>query len=244
MTLAYVQDGETLTIPCPAAGSTIGVWLVEGGILGQALKTTTSGLDLEVYCPRVGTVVRMTKATGFVPVAGEVAFFDFGSDNRLEAFTTAAGVRPVGYYAAAALTGDTAARVIWDPARAQADVEVIQITLAPKANDVIAYAVKSPFAGKAIGASYYTMEAPTSALGAITLVAQNPGVSDNTILNAANFNLETATANAHTAFTLTATAADLVVAKNGILEFIVTSDNADAVVLPVDVWVAIQRTGT
>lgn len=243
MTLAYVQDGETLTIPCPAAGSTLAAWLSVGGILGQALKTTTSGLDLEVYCPKVGTVVRMTKATGFVPVAGEVAFFDFGSDNRLESWSTGADVRPVGYYAAAALTGDTAARVIWDPARAQADVAIGHITLDPRANDISAWQVKSPFAGKLIAMSYYTMELPASGGGAATLLAQNPGVSDATLLNAATFNLETATANALTAFTLSGTPASLVVAKDGILEFQVTSDNADLAGGFVDVWTVIQRTG-
>jgi hypothetical protein len=240
MTLAFVQNGETLTIPCPAAGSTLGNWLIVGGIIGQALKTTTSGLDLEIYCPKPGTVVRLTKATGFVPVAGEVAFFDFVTDNRLESWAVAA--RPVGFYAAAALTGDTAARVIWDPVGAEAAVAVEHITLEPRADDVSAWTVRAPFAGKVIGMSYYTMEKPASAAGTVVLLAQNPGVSDGTLLNAATFDLEGATENAVTAFTLSATAADLVVAKGGALEFQVTSNNADLAGGFVDVWVIIQRT--
>lgn len=243
MTLAYVQDGETLTIPCPAAGSTLAQWMAVANILGQALKTTTSGLDLELWCPKPGTVVRLAKQSGVIPTAGAVAFFDFGSDQRLEAYSTGADVRPVGFYAAAALTGDTAARVIWNPNAAAAAISIEHITLVPRANDVTAWAYVAPFASKLIAGSYYTMEKPASSGGTCVLVAQNAGVSDHTLLSTANLDLEGITENAVTALTLSSIAADLVMAKGGVLEFQVTSNNADLVGGAVDLWLVVERTG-
>lgn len=240
MTLAFVQPGETLTIPCPAAGSTLAQWMQVGGILGQALKTTTSGLDLELWCPPRGTVVRMTKVAGFVPALGDIAYYDF-TDGRLES-----SGRPVGFYAAAALTGDTAARVVWDPAAAEGAAEdaalELSVHVAMVANQVVTYTIVAPFACTVSAPAYFTDAKPTSAGGAATLAILN-GHGGNTMLNAASISLETATENAKTALTVTATAADLVVAKGGLIEIVATSDNADLVVgSGIDVFVTLTRT--
>lgn len=245
MTLAYVQDGEMLTVPCPAAGATLGDWLAIGGLVGQAQKTTTSGLDLELYCPKVGDIVRMTKVTGIIPVAGEVAFFDFGTDQRLEAYSTQAGLRPVGFYEKAALTGDTAARVRWDPAAAEAALVRVTLSILLDAGIVQAKTTPfiAPFAGKIVGLAYYIDGKPTSAAGAALLTAINASVSDNTLISTANINLETATEDAVTAMTLSSTAADLVLAKGAVAEFVATPDNADIVAgTGIHIQVVFQRT--
>lgn len=231
MTLSYVQDGEILTIPCPAAGTTVALWYQIGGIFGQALKTTTSGLDLELYVPEPGTVVRMTKATGFIPAAGDVAFFDFGSDNRLESFAFGGQVTPIGFYAAAALTGDTAAEVIWDPARARHAVirEKILIPLdATKAVTKTGY-FEAPFTGKIVGLSYLADVKPSSSAGTVVGTLANLGVSSHTLINAATFDFEGMTEDAVTAFTLTATAADLAMAVGTLASFAIAADNTDMV---------------
>lgn len=245
MTLAYVQDGETLTIPCPAAGATLGNWLAVGGLVGQALNTQTSGLDLQLHCPEVGTIVRIPKATGFVPVAGEVAFLDFGTDQQLESYSTQAGIRPVGFYKAAALTGDTAAVVRWDPVGAEA--AVVQRTISVQLDATKVQAKTTPFiapwAGKIVGLAYYVDGKPTSASGTVLLTAINAAISDHTLISTANLDLESVTEDALTAMTLTSTAADLVLAKGEVAEFVATPDNTDLVAgTGIHIQVVFQRT--
>ncbi len=245
MTLAYVQDGEMLTVPCPAAGATLGDWLAIGGLVGQAQKTTTSGLDLELYCPKVGDIVRMTKVTGIIPVAGEVAFFDFGTDQRLEAYSTQAGLRPVGFYEKAALTGDVGARVRWDPIGAENALVNVTLSLYLDAAAAVVKTVPfiAPWAGKIVGLAYYVDAKPTSSSGTVVLTAINASVSDDTLISTANLDLEGVTEDALTAMTLSSTAADLVLAKNAVAEFVATANNTDLVAgTGVHFQVVFQRT--
>jgi hypothetical protein len=183
----------------------------------------------------------MPKASGFIPTLGAIAYFDFGSDNRLES-----SGRPVGFYAAAALTGDTAARVVWDPAGAEAAAEdaalELQVHIALIADQVVTYSLLAPFACTVSAPAYFTDAKPSSAAGAATLAILN-GHGGNTMLNAATFDLEGATENAKTALTVTGTAADLVVAKGGLIVFVGTSNNADLVMgSGIDVFVTLTRT--
>ncbi len=223
MTLAYVQDGEVLTVPCPAAGSTVGQWMTINGVTGQCLNTTTSGLDLQFYLPKPGSVVRIAKVSGLIPALFDVAYLDTGTDQRLEAAGT-----PIGHYAAAALTGDTAARVQWNPALARGQVIETAVELDVEANATTVPVFIAPYAGKITGISYYTGAKPSSAAGTIVLTAQNAEVSDHTVLSTATVDVEAFTNDALTALTLTSTAADLVLPKGGVLEFSVVSNNADA----------------
>ncbi len=240
ITPSYVEAGENITVPCPAAGATAGNWVKIGGIIGQAKNTTTSGLDLVLNCPPVGQHNRHTKATGFVPAAGDVAYYDFDTDFRLESAGT-----PIGFYAAAALTGDTAAIVRFDPQGAAAAIEratvVDQVHLTMVVNAIGSAGWRAPFAGTITALAYYTAAKPTSAGGAALLTIKN-GAAGNTVLNAANVSLETATEDAITALTLTATGADLVMAAGGLLEILGTSDNADLVVgSGIDIFITFAR---
>lgn len=219
----FIQQGHVLTLTAPAtvdAGQLIQV----GNYIGVCASDAASGAEVEI---QTEGVFRLPKATGFVPAAGDVAYFDFGADNRLES----TGV-PIGFYTHSALTGDTKARVKLDPLGAQlaAHEDVLSIYLDGGVAAAKQVPFVAPFDGKIKALKYYTTGKPSSALGTVLLVAQNTAVGpDNTLLNAANFDLEGMTENALTAFTLTATAADLVLEKGQIAEFIATPNNADVV---------------
>lgn len=238
----YIQPGLLLTVPAPAdvdAGELIAV----GNLVGVAANDAASTEDVDI---QTEGCFRLTKATGFVPVAGEVAYYDFGSDKRLEAYSTNADCRPVGFYTHSALTGDTAARIKLDPVGARAAVveEVVSIYLAPGSATVKTGAFFAPFDGKIKALKYYADAKPTSSAGSVLLVAQNCAVGpDNTLLNAANFDLEGMTEDALTAFTLTSTAADLVLNKGEVAEFVVTPNNADVVAgTGIHIHVVFERT--
>lgn len=222
MTTKWRQESETVTY-IAAGAITAGALVIDGSLIGLALNAaTTSGDEVEVL--RKG-VVNLTKVTGFVPAAWDVAYWDT-SNNRL-----AATGLPIGHYVQSALTDDAAAWVLLAPAQARTDVvyERISVFLASSAANTKVGVFVAPFAGKIVGLDYYTTGKPTSSSGTVLLTAQNAGVSDHTLLNAATFNLETMTENAVTAFTLTSTAADLVMASGSVAEFIVAANNNDIV---------------
>lgn len=222
MTLDWRQEADTVTY---IAGGAIanGELILDGGLVAKALNAATNSGD-EVEAIRKGGV-HLAKATGFVPTAWSVAYWDVQND-RL----AATGV-PIGWYLQAALTGDTSAWVDLDPKGAQADVvyQPVDVYLVSGASNTKVGAFVAPFAGKIVGVDYYTTGKPTSSSGTALLTAQNAGVSDHTILDSATFDLKTMTENAVTAFTLTSTAADLVCAAGGVVEFICAANNNDIV---------------
>lgn len=233
----YIQSGDILTVTAPA-NVVSGQLIKVGGIIGVCATDADSGDPVEV---QTKGCFRLPKVAGFVPAAGGVAFFDFGADSRLEA-----DGEPVGFYTHSALTGDTAARVWLNPEAAQAAVhrETLSIYLSPGSATVKTAGFVAPFDGKIKALEYFTDAKPTSALGTVLLVARNAAVGpDNTLLNAANFDLETMTEDALTAFTLTATAADLALAKGEMAEFVATPNNADLVAgTGVHIRVTFERT--
>jgi predicted RecA/RadA family phage recombinase len=240
MTKRKVRDGETLKVTLADAES--GDVIIQGGIIGVAKGDADADSD-EVVIERRGDF-RLVKATGFIPARGDVAFYDDGADGRLEAY--AIGHVPLGFYTEAALTGDVTAEIELNPERAQNAlvVERCSIFLAPGSATAKLTPFVAPFDGKIIGLSYYTGAKPTSAAGTVLLTALNTAVGpDNTLLNAASFDLEGMTEDALTAFTLTATAADLVLLAGQAAEFIATPNNADVVAGEgIHIFVTFQRT--
>lgn len=216
------ECGEILTVTAPAAVVS-GQLIAVGNLIGVCAGGAASGAEVVI---QTEGVFRLPKATGFVPAAGDVAYFDFGSDNRLES----SGV-PVGFYTHAALTGDTKARVKLDPFGAQAAVyqETVSVFLSPASATVKTGVFIAPFDCKIKSISYYADAKPTSSAGTVLLVAQNAAVSDHTLLSTANVDLETITEDAVTALTLTSTEADLVLNKGEVAEFVCTPNNGDLV---------------
>lgn len=209
------------------------------GVIGVAEGDADTVSPYKVPLKTEG-IFTLAKQTGFTAAIGDLAFYDIATDKRLEAFSFA-GTIPIGFYAAAAASGDTTASVIFDPKAAETALEIHMLPLRFKANDVQCTSFVARRAGKVVGLSYYTMGKPSSALGAVTLTSNNVGVSDNDLFS--SLNLETITDNALTAITLTVTPADLVVAQGGVVEFVVTSDNADGNENDgVDLFIYFQRT--
>jgi predicted RecA/RadA family phage recombinase len=232
MTVNYRQPGVIKEVV--ATGTvTAGDFVQSGGIHGFALNDATTGQTLQVL---TAGIIRVAKATGYVPAAGDPAFWDVADAAANADFRNNV---LIGVYAQSALTGDTGAWVILDPAL---DVfEVVRIPLRMAANDVQVASFLARWAGKVVGIDYYTTAKPSSAAGTVTLTSNNVGVSDNDLFS--SLNLETITDNALTPITLTATAADLVIAQAGLAEFLVTSDNADLAENDgVDLFVYFQRT--
>lgn len=229
--LGWVEEGELLTVTCPAAGVTVNDIVVIGGIVGIAKSTQVSGDRLVLYVPKIGSVVRLSKATGFVPTAGQPAVYDTGTDQRLESFSVGAGMRKLGFYAADALTGDTAALVIWNPQAAEQALIRKEVFVPLDATKAVTKTgpFQAPFAGKIVGLSYWADVKPSSAGGTAVLTASNVGVSAHTLLSTATLDMETITEDAVTAMTLTATAADLVMEQGTLATFAVAADNVDLV---------------
>lgn len=218
----YIQPGEVLTVTAPAVVVS-GQLIAVGNLIGVCASDAASATEVEI---QTEGCFRLPKVSGFVPAAGDVAYFDFGSDNRLEA----SGV-PIGFYTHSALTGDTKARVKLDPLGAAAAVrqETVSVFLAPGSATAKTGAFVAPFDGKIKAIDYYTDVKPSSSLGTVLLVAQNAALSDHTLLSTANIDLEGITEDAVTALTLTSTVADLVLEKGQVAEFVCTPNNADVV---------------
>ena len=218
----FIESGELLTVAAPAV--VVGGQLIQvGNLTGVCADDAASGADVVI---QTEGAFRLAKATGFVPAAGEVAYFDFGADNRLES----TGV-PVGFYTHSALTGDTSARFKLDPLGAAAAVvqTTVSVFLAPGSATVKTGVFVAPFDGKIKSISYYADATATSALGTVLAVLQNAALADATLLSTANVDVELLTVDALTAMTLTGTAASLVLNKGEVAEFVITPNNADVV---------------
>lgn len=217
----YLQSGDILTVTAPA--DVVGGQLIKvGGIIGVCASDAVSGAQVEI---QTCGVFRFTKATGFVPAAGDVAFFDFGADNRLES----AGV-PVGVYTHAALTGDTQARVKLDPQLANSLLDVITLDLSAIANSTWEQVFPVALAGKALSGQIVAPDAWASALGSVLLTLKKTSDAGNTMLSTATLDLEGVVDETVTALTLTSTAADVTFDQGGKIYAKIVSNNADATV--------------
>lgn len=219
----WEQEGCVLDLVAPSGGVVSGKLYQIGNFVVVALSTADDG---ESFAGATGGVWPITKATGFVPAAGDVAYYDFGSDKRVEASGD-----PIGFYTKSAPTGDTTAYVKLSPAEARSAVyqETVSVFLSPASATVKTGVFIAPFDCKIKSISYYADAKPTSSAGTVLLVAQNAAVSDHTLLSTANVDLETITEDAVTALTLTSTEADLVLNKGEVAEFVCTPNNGDLV---------------
>lgn len=234
MTINWRQEGEFKQITATGTVAA-GDYIASGGVRGFALNAAATGETVEVL---TRGQVRLTKATGFVPAKGDPAFFDIADASVNADFRN----NPcIGEYAQAALTGDTGAWIQLNPDAKPERMHVERIRVPLAANDIQSTVFVAPWAGKVVGIDYYTTGKPGSSAGTIALTSKNVGVSDNALFSSVD--LEGITENALTSITLTATPADLVVAHRGLVEFLVTSNNADALENDgVDLFVYFQRT--
>lgn len=105
----------------------------------------------------------------------------------------------------------------------------IRVPLVMISNNVWAtYAVAPIYGATVTSIKVVTPTAFTSALGTVTLTVKKTSSAGNTMLSAATYSLESASANTLNNVSLTATAADLVLSGSGLVYVAVTSNNADA----------------
>lgn len=214
---------EPIKFTAPSGGVVSGVPLLIGAL---CVVPQTTALVGETFAGLTEGVFVFTKATGTAYTEGEVAYFDFATDDRIEATGT-----PIGFHVVDAASGDTTAKVVLDRVGASAAVlqQTVSVFLQPGSATVKTGAFVAPFDGKIKGISYYVDVKPTSSAGTVLGVLQNAALSDHTLLSTANIDLELLTEDAVTALTLTATAADLVLLKGQVAEFVCTPNNTDLV---------------
>lgn len=105
---------------------------------------------------------------------------------------------------------------------------VQRIPLTLTANNTWAGYTSIPTACTVTGLAVVTPTVFASTGGTILLSVLKSSNAGNTMLVAATYDLETPSANALTALSLTATGADLAIAANGLIYFKIVSNNADA----------------
>lgn len=105
---------------------------------------------------------------------------------------------------------------------------VIRVPISLTANGTWATYAEIPKAATVTAISLTTPTVFASTGGTVLLTVKKTSSGGNTMLNAATYDLELASANARTAMTLTATGADLGIAALGLIYIAIVSNNADA----------------
>jgi len=96
MAMNYIQSGDTLTIPAPAAVTSGGV-VIAGSIVGIAAETTALGALVDVHTrgvfsvPKVGTDVVTLGAPIYWNAGSSLATVTAGSNAKLGVAVEAAG---------------------------------------------------------------------------------------------------------------------------------------------------------
>jgi len=219
------EASEPITFVAPSGGVVSGVPVVVSPFV--VVPATTADAD-ESFAGCIEGVFVLTKATGFAPAAGAVAYFDFATDKRLES----TGV-PIGRYLEAALTGDTTAIVILTPELSLAALasQELQFNLRP-ANGVAATVVYdwiAPADGEFESIDLRTNARPSSSAGTVLETVTNLTGTLN-VLTAASVDLESDITNGTTlGLTLSATAANKKFAAGDVIRFAQATNNSDAV---------------
>ncbi len=100
---------EPIDFVAPAGGVVSGRPLLIGPFVVVPQASASAGA---VFAGLIEGKVALTKQSGFVPVAGQPAYFDFVTDNRLEASGTQIGIYAPRDDGAAYVSGDTLANVL------------------------------------------------------------------------------------------------------------------------------------
>lgn len=233
MSTKFVHPGNTLDMVAPAT-ITSGVPIKIGSIFGVPQADAASGAQFPLMVTGVHT---LAKATGFAPTAGAPAYWDV-ADAQLNSDTA----NPcVGCYEALAASGATTANVILF-APTQSDLTAlgaradalearkgsIRVPVALVANGTFDTYASLPQAATVTSVKVLTPDVFASAAGTVLLTVKKTNSAGNTVLSAATYDLEGASADVSNGVTLTATGADKQIAADGLIYFAVVSNNADA----------------
>lgn len=218
----FRQEGHApLKFTAPAGGVTVDVPVIIGGWVVIPQDTVDAG---ETFSGCITGVWNLPKASGFAPAAGDIAYFDFGSDSRLESTGT-----PIGKYTAARVSGDLFADVLLTP-EAFGPLE-FQFVLKPEHGVAasVDFDWTAPAAGEFDEIQMHTGARPSSSLGTVVETVTNLTGTLN-VLSATNVDLEAGITNdTKLTPTLSGTAANKRFAAGDVIRFRQTSGNADVV---------------
>lgn len=220
------QDTKIIDCIAPSGGVTVGIPVIIGGQLVVVPSTTeTVG---KTFAGQLDGIFAIKKATGFAPAVGDIAYFDFAGDKRLES----TGV-PIGRYVEAALSAATRAIVLLCPELSMAalGVQDLDFNLRPPQGvaATVVYDFIAPCAGEAVSLDLRTNARPSSASGTVLETVTNLTGTVN-LLTATNIDLESDITNGTTLTpTLSATPANLKWAAGDIIRFAIASNNSDVV---------------
>ena len=219
----FVREGEKLLVTSAGAESD-DLIKVGHGIWGVAVGDANA--DDEVVIKTCG-VFTFTKATGYAASAGDVAFFDYATDGRLESFSASA-TYAIGFYAEDAASGDTEAKVILDPDAAQAAIDIVYIGLSLTANGTWEFVAPVMFGCLALGGAIVAPDAWASAGGTVLFSLKKTNDAGNSMLSTATVDLEGISDETYTDLTMTSTVADRTLSAGGKIYGKIVSNNADA----------------
>ena len=222
------QDTKIIDCVAPTGGATVGVPIIIGGQLVVVPSATV--LATKTFAGQLDGIFAIKKATGFAPAVGDIAYFDFVTDKRLE---NNSALIPIGRYVEAALSAATRAIVLLCPELSMAALatQVLDFNLRPPQGvaATVIYDFIAPCAGEAVSLDLRTNARPSSASGGVVETVTNLTGTVN-LLSATNINLESDITNGTTLTpTLSATPANLKWAAGDIVRFAITTDNSDAV---------------
>lgn len=218
----FRQEGHApIKFTAPTGGVTVDVPVIIGGWVVIPQDTVAVG---ETFSGCITGVWVLPKASGFAPSAGDIAYFDFGSDSRLESAAT-----PIGKYTRAAASGDLFAEVLLTP-EAFGPLE-FQFALKPEHNVAtsVDFDWTAPAAGEFDEIQMHTGARPSSSAGTVVETVTNLTGTLN-VLSGTNVNLEADITNdTKLAPALSGTAANKRFAAGDVIRFRQTANNADVV---------------
>lgn len=222
------QDTKIIDCVAPSGGVTVGVPVIIGGCL--VVVPSASVAAGATFAGQLDGIFAIKKASGFSLAVGDIVYFDFTTDKRIE---SSSALIPIGRCIEAAGSSATRAIVLLCPELSMAALatQVLDFNLRPPTVAVatVIYDFIAPCAGEAVSLDLRTNARPTSASGGVVETVTNLTGTVN-LLSATNINLESDITNGTTlSATLSATPANLRWAAGDIIRFAIASDNADVV---------------
>lgn len=222
------QDTKIIDCTAPSGGVTVGVPVIIGGCL--VVVPSASASAGAKFAGQLDGIFPIKKATGFSLAVGDIVYFDFTTDKRVE---SSSALIPIGRCIEAAGSSATRVIVLLAPELSMAALatQVLDFNLRP-ANGVAAtvvYDFIAPCAGEAVSLDERTNARPSSSSGTVKETVTNLTGTVN-LLAATDIDLEADITNGTTlSVGLSATPANLKWAAGDIIRFAIATNNSDAV---------------
>lgn len=222
------QDTKIIDCTAPSGGVTVGVPVIIGACL--VVVPSASAAAGAKFAGQLDGIFPIKKATGFSLAVGDIVYFDFTTDKRVE---SSSALIPIGRCIEAAGSSATRVIVLLTPELSMAAlaVQTLDFNLRPSSGvaATVVYDFIAPCAGEAVSLDERTNARPSSSAGTVLETVTNLTGTVN-ILNATNIDLEADITNGTTlSATLSATPANLKWAAGDIIRFAIEANNNDVV---------------